>query len=406
MGDMDASGRGCQTFNDPAQDQPYRMSPSEIAFGWVFGSSTRALPRRSAGDPRSALDDAIRPALRRGRCCVLFSGGRDSSGVLAAAVHLARREGLPLPAAVTFRPLLDPNAEESSWQEVVVKHLGVTDWERIGLYDEMDLVGPVVGAEIEQHGLLFPAGLAAHRVLYERTQGATVLTGELGDEVFDTRRALALQNVRTRRVLRPSRIPSLYRELAPRPLRYRLLLRSGRRNVRPWLTAAAAQTRARLVARDESLEPLDWRLAIWRTIDRPAVRAGIDSMGWFARQFDVTLEHPLMDETFVARFAAAGGRLGYRSRREAMTTIFGSVLPAPVLARTSKAIFNASRFGAHTRAFARAWDGSGVDLALVDPDALRNEWLTERPHPSTSSLLQQAWLFNRGKRTGTVDASA
>src|ERR1700749_707865 len=51
---------------------------------------------------REALESVIRPALERSPCLVSFSGGRDSSAVLAAAAALARREGLPLPIPATI----------------------------------------------------------------------------------------------------------------------------------------------------------------------------------------------------------------------------------------------------------------------------------------------------------------
>ena len=70
----------------------------------------------AARTPREALDDAIRPALVDGPCYVTFSGGRDSSAVLAAATALARREGHALPVPVTrVYPDL-PDTDESDWQ--------------------------------------------------------------------------------------------------------------------------------------------------------------------------------------------------------------------------------------------------------------------------------------------------
>ena len=53
--------------------------------------------------PLAALEEAILPALRRPPCLVSFSGGRDSSCVLAAATRAARREGLQPPVPVTLR---------------------------------------------------------------------------------------------------------------------------------------------------------------------------------------------------------------------------------------------------------------------------------------------------------------
>jgi asparagine synthase (glutamine-hydrolysing) len=75
-----------------------------------------------------------------------------------------------------------------------------------------------------------------------------------------------------------------------------------------------------------------------------------------------------------------------------MNALAGDLLPANVLGRTSKAYFNRVFFGEHTRAFAASWSGEGLDERLIDPEALRREWLSEVPDFRTSLLLQSAWL--------------
>jgi hypothetical protein len=57
----------------------------------------------SAADPVAELERAVVCALRRPPCLVSFSGGHDSSLVLAAAVRAAQRERLPAPVPVTWR---------------------------------------------------------------------------------------------------------------------------------------------------------------------------------------------------------------------------------------------------------------------------------------------------------------
>ena len=42
--------------------------------------------------------------------------------------------------------------------------------------------------------------------------------------------------------------------------------------------------------------------------------------------------------------------------------------------------------------FAREWDGTGSNPDLVDPDRLRDEWLSPEPSAQTALLLQAAWL--------------
>lgn len=163
----------------------------------------------------------------------------------------------------------------------------------------------------------------------------------------------------------------------------------------PWLRPEVDAARIRHSAEDAAAEPLHWRTSVFQTVDRRAIRVGTASMQRLAAAHDLVLVHPLMDDTFVTRYAAAAGRIGFPTRASAMLSVFGELLPEAVLRRVSKAYFNASRFGPHARAFAGTWDGTGVDPDLVDPERLRAEWLSDEPHAATGSLLQQAWLAAR-----------
>ena len=81
---------------------PDVLSPLEIAAGVPLPErEPRTRLERTDLAPRAALDQAILSGLQRAPCVVSFSGGRDSSLVLAAAVDAARRHGLPLPVPVT-----------------------------------------------------------------------------------------------------------------------------------------------------------------------------------------------------------------------------------------------------------------------------------------------------------------
>jgi asparagine synthase (glutamine-hydrolysing) len=48
-------------------------------------------------------------------------------------------------------------------------------------------------------------------------------------------------------------------------------------------------------------------------------------------------------------------------------------------------------WGERSRAFARDWDGSGIDHELVDSDRLRQIW-SGPPWLHASTLAQAAWL--------------
>src|SRR5687768_13796753 len=85
---------------------PYRPTVLETACGVVYGIDANAdrLPEESRfRTAREALEQAVLVGLMRPPCVVSFSGGRDSSAVLAIAAHVARREGLPLPIPVSLR---------------------------------------------------------------------------------------------------------------------------------------------------------------------------------------------------------------------------------------------------------------------------------------------------------------
>ena len=121
-----------------------RPLPLDVATGVALGAERRPpeLPAPAAPTVLAALERAVLPALRRPPCLVSFSGGRDSSAVLAVAAYAAARHGLPAPIPATNRFPGAAEADESAWQERVIAHLGLSDWLRLDLGDELDVVGP------------------------------------------------------------------------------------------------------------------------------------------------------------------------------------------------------------------------------------------------------------------------
>jgi asparagine synthase (glutamine-hydrolysing) len=163
------------------------LTPLEIASGLVLaprGPLPELPPVPPGTTSRAALERAVLPALRRGPCLVSFSGGRDSSAVLAVAVAVARREGLPLPVPVTHRFPSASETDEAAWQEQVIAQLGLEDWMRIELASELDAIGSVATAVIERHGLLWPCNTYFHEPIFEAAAGGSVLTGIGGDEAL------------------------------------------------------------------------------------------------------------------------------------------------------------------------------------------------------------------------------
>ena len=164
------------------------LSALELAGGYVGGldaSVPHALPSVPPGlTPLEALEEAVLPALARARCFVSFSGGRDSSLVLAAATMAARRHGHHPPVPVSLRFRGSETSDESEWQELVVRHLGLGDWRRLEFDDELDYVGPVAAAAHDRHGVLHPFNAHFHVPVFEQAAGGIVLTGSGGDDLF------------------------------------------------------------------------------------------------------------------------------------------------------------------------------------------------------------------------------
>jgi asparagine synthase (glutamine-hydrolysing) len=119
------------------------MDPLEIAGGWVHGYDLDPVPPEPGPSPRQVLDHILLRHLTRSPCMIAFSGGRDSSVLLAAAVATARREGLPLPIPITLTYPAAPDADEASWQRQVLDHLGITERVVLVVHDEHDPIGPV-----------------------------------------------------------------------------------------------------------------------------------------------------------------------------------------------------------------------------------------------------------------------
>ncbi len=374
---------------------PYRMTPFETAIGWVPGYVSSPRVVATGLDPVRALEDAMLPALRRTPCLVAFSGGRDSSAVLAVAVALARREGLPLPIACTHRYPGCPELDETAWQEAVIRHLGVTDWELITVTDEHDALGPYARRMYEAVGLVFPPAAYTREMMNDRARGGAVITGEGGDEILGVKRSWLLANVVARRGwCRPRTYRGMVGSFAPGFLRRRAAIRRPAITI-DWLRPAVAEQYVRLLAADGAGEPFDFAAATLRLLDRRALVEGLQVLDLLAARNGVLMVHPLLDRRFVAAWARSAGRLGPTSRTAAMRTLFGPMLPPVVISRRSKAVFNEAFFGPHARAFATEWDGTGVDPGLVDPDVLRAQWLSARPHGCSVALLQQA-AFARG----------
>lgn len=374
-----------------------RCEPFEVATGWTYGLLPYVPMPPEVVAPRQALDDVLRPALESGPCFVTFSGGRDSSAVLAAATDLARREGHAEPIPVTRVYPDIPETDEADWQRTVVDHLRLTNWVRLNFRaGESDLLGDAAKAGLRRRGLLWPPALHAHDVVFQEVGPGSLITGEGGDAVLGMQRVTPLVLFRRRRSLRRVLLPHAVGAVMPGPVRRMAATRAARNSVQSrWLRPAALARHARLAAADATVEPLRFDRAKWMITRRRSFATIRHNHAEAAREFGLVASDPLLDPRFVAAIAQWAGRWGFDGRTAAMHALFSDILPEPVLTRSTKAAFNHAHAGDETRRFASTWDGSGVDTDLVDPERLRQVWLSAEPTMAAGLLLQSAWLSHQ-----------
>lgn len=373
------------------------VSDWDVVRGYPFGTGTLPpLPERIDPDPVRALKGALRPALLRTPCVIAFSGGRDSSLLLALAADLAAREGLERPVAHTLRYPGDAASQESPWQHLVVDHLRAAGlpvtWTSQDVDDQIDVIGPLVGPVVRAHGgPTWPPFLGPTILLARQAAGGALVTGGFGDEVLGGHRASLLRAVLARRGRGLTRAEwrRAAAAAAPVPVRRRLL----REHVDEprWLCPAL---RREVIAHQHAAigRPLRWDHSVRSVLAPRGVVMGGTTRARVAEQQGCALVEPLGAVDFVASYASYGGRWGGITRAAATSLLAGGLLPPEVVRRADKASFNRSHFGPVSRAFAQSWDGHGLPPDLVDAEALRAAWTAEVPPAPTAMLLQQAWL--------------
>lgn len=378
-------------------DGLYRPSRDEVLLGAVPGFGTALPLPRVEGEPREVLESLLCTELAKGPCAVPFSGGRDSSALLALATHVARREGLPLPRPVTFVFGTEPHARDEQLQIALIEQLQLTDWVRLPGADVYDVLGLHARAGLQTHGLLWSPLVHAQDPLLTAAAGHTLISGEGGDEVLGPWRygmpVRVARQVRARHRPRLVEVRGAAGSVRPdwwlREANKRAQLRS-----RPWLTGAGRDLVADLLRR--SWVPPARRF----DADRRQARTtrggtlGLLTMQALAdgKQPSSRYSFPFLDRRFVGSLAQAGGARGWTTRTEMMWNLVGDLLPPALLGRNDKANFGPATMGPRARAFARRCTGLGIDADLVDVERLRARWLTgERTYPGLL-LLQQAWL--------------
>jgi asparagine synthetase B (glutamine-hydrolysing) len=370
------------------------LSPLELAAGVPLPARRELMAaERSTLPPRAALERAVLPALRREPCVVSFSGGCDSSLVLAAAVDVARKHGLTPPVPLTIRVRDDAASDEREWQELVVRHLRLSDWITLEVGDELDCVGELAQRTLRRHGVLWPVNAHFHVPQLEHASGGSLVTGIGGDEIFGPSGWERLRLVLAGKARsKPRDALRLAAALAPLTLRARVAARRAELEF-DWLQPAARQEVVAALARAAGSEPLGWRRRFeWVLSNRP-LQLGLESLELLGRDYDTLVRHPLLDPAFVASLASLPSSARFTSRNAALETFFADLLPARLVSRRTKAVFTAPLWGEASLAFAAEWDGSGVDPELVVVETLLRRWRVER-EPGPYTLLQSLWLLS------------
>jgi asparagine synthetase B (glutamine-hydrolysing) len=370
------------------------LSALEQAIGTPLGCDgavAEIVPCRRES-PWEALVEGFVSLLERPPVLLAFSGGRDSSLLLAAAVECAQRHGLTPAIPTTYRNAGAPGMQEDAWQELAIKRLDVRDWERIDGLAELDFLGPVARAALMHHGVRYTPN--AHFVvpLASRARGGTLVLGLGGDELLAGWRWTERADVLARRI--PPGRSSLGTVLlgsAPRAARRMLFARRISSLDAPWLTDVARRMLPAAAAEQED-QPVRWDRFVTWSLRRRRLTVTLDTLASLARDAGAELSLPLLDRRFLAALAGAGGAYGWSGRTAAMSAIAAGHLAPETIERRSKAHFDEVYWGPESRSFAREWSGTLVPPELVDGERLRREWLSERPRSRSAMLLQAAWL--------------
>ncbi|WP_402467054.1 asparagine synthase-related protein [Isoptericola aurantiacus] len=378
-----------------------RLSTIEDTLGVVAGRDDAGPLPWAEPEPRAVLERVVAEHLAAGPAVVLFSGGRDSSALLAVAVSVARAQGMDEPIAVSVRHPEVPESDETDWQRLVVDHLDVHH-EVIELHGEQSLLSETAQRAIRRRGVVWPTALQLREPVYKALDAAVLLTGEGGDHAFLPHRVTSLRNVLLNRG-RPSR--RLLRSAAWSVLPYAVQARRPGlpREDQSWLRAPYGRRRLQLM-NTGTHERWRWDQATWRVFEPRAVSVVLANHEAGVREFGMAPATPFADPRFLAALARWGGRWGPAGRTDVMRRLFHDLLPDAVLARTSKAAFNGARWGGREEEFARSWDGTGVDPDVVDVEALRAAWLNPVLRSGTDHHLQTAWAASERLSTPLVDA--
>lgn len=383
---------------------PAGLNPLDIATGIVQGREPRPpLPDPPPVTAERLLENIMLPALSAsGRCLVSFSGGRDSSWTLAVAVQAARREGLPDPVPVTLTYPEITEAQEDRWQEMVIRHLGLSDWERIPITDELEVHGPYAQRALDEVGLLFPANAYSLLPQLDCARDGWLILGIGASDFYMFWHWSQLSDLLAlRRRPRRSDLPLLALMACPPDLRRRLLRRRLSGAIMPWVREPARSRAEGLLGEELAHTPVRFPIAMRRQRTHRCYGATQVSISALARSAGANVLMPHLQPEFLASIAREGGRFGAGDRVSSMRRMAGHLLPPEVLARRDGANMQRVLMGHRIREFADRWSGGGIDESMIDIELLRENWRSPRPDWRTTTLSQLALQHDIIQSAGT-----
>lgn len=377
-----------------------RLTPDELCVSTLYGRVPGRLRPTLSGrlSLRDAMEQELIAALLRPPCVISFSGGRDSSTLLAIAQQLAKKEGLEPPIALTDRYPYAPESLEDDWQRQVIEHVGCKRWEIIDHQrGDHELLGDDALRWLERYGPLYPTNWVTFEGAARLASGGTLLTGYGGDELFAPalRPYYAALRNRTRPALR--RTHTLPGEVLPRWARARVLRRSTTPARVAWLRPATRRRMMRAEAEDLSRVPWDYGTMIRGVHTDRDYQAAIESVAVLGRATGTRIAHPFAAPRVLAAAAERYGTRHPRSRTAGLRDLVGDLLPDPVLRRSSKADFTDVTLGPTSLERLRDWGGEGIDEQRIDRAALMAEILGDQPSAQGFVAILAGWFTHHAR---------
>ena len=139
-----------------------------------------------------------------------------------------------------------------------MRQLGVEEWTRVEVGNELDCIGEIAQRVLLRHGVLWPANTHFHAPQFERAAGGTLVTGIGGDEVFSPSGWSRLRAVASGGAAPEARdLLRLGAALAPHALRRRVIAMRSELELE-WLRPSARHEVLASLAAEAAAEPLRW----------------------------------------------------------------------------------------------------------------------------------------------------